>query len=60
MSEETSISDLLPLIAAALNDKAAADAAKELAAAREERDIPRKVEVIRSLNNGDDEDEDEM
>mmetsp|Transcript_18479 Transcript_18479/g.28046 ORF Transcript_18479/g.28046 Transcript_18479/m.28046 type:complete len:329 (-) Transcript_18479:211-1197(-) len=59
MSEETSISDLLPLVAAALNDKAAADAAKELAAAREERDIPRKVEVIRSLNNGGDEDEDE-
>eukprot|EP00985_Skeletonema_marinoi_P032261 scaffold39084_cov200-Skeletonema_marinoi.AAC.7 len=58
MSEETSISDLLPLVAAALNDKAAADAAKELAAAREERDIPRKVEVIRSLNNSDDEDED--
>ena len=58
MSEETSISDLLPLVAAALNDKAAADAAKELAAAREERDIPRKVEVIRSLNNGGDEDED--
>jgi len=58
MSGEASISDLLPLIAVALNDKAAADAYEELATAREERDIPRKVEVTRCLINGEDEDED--
>ena len=59
MPEETSISDLLPLVAVALSDKAAADATRELATAREERDIPRKVEVIRCLDNGEDEDEDD-
>ncbi len=59
MPEEASISDLLPLVAVALNDKAAADAYEELTVAREERDIPRKVEVIRCLNNGEDEDEDD-
>ena len=59
MSEETaSISDLLPLVAAALNDQVAADAAKDLATAREERDRSRRVEVLRSINNGRDEDED--
>ena len=59
MSEDNmSISDLLPLVAAALNDQAAADAAKELATAREERDMSQRVEVIRAINDGDDEDED--
>jgi len=53
-----SISDLLPLVAAALNDQAAADAAKELAVAREERDTSHKVEVLRAINDSDDEDED--
>ena len=58
MSEETtSISDLLPLVAAALNDQAAADASRELATAREERDRSRRVEVLRSINNGEGEDE---
>ena len=51
-------SDLLPLVAAALNDQVAADAAKDLATAREERDMPRRVEVLRSINDGEDEDED--
>eukprot|EP00985_Skeletonema_marinoi_P034509 scaffold44103_cov161-Skeletonema_marinoi.AAC.6 len=59
MSEDNmSISDLLPLVAAALNDQAAADAAKELAAAREERDMSQRVEVLCSLDNGDYEDDD--
>ena len=58
MSEEMSISDLLPLVAAALNDQAAADASRELATAREERDRSRRVEVLRSINNGKGEDED--
>eukprot|EP00577_Skeletonema_sp_RCC1716_P018893 CAMPEP_0113438146 /NCGR_PEP_ID=MMETSP0013_2-20120614/37797_1 /TAXON_ID=2843 ORGANISM="Skeletonema costatum, Strain 1716" /NCGR_SAMPLE_ID=MMETSP0013_2 /ASSEMBLY_ACC=CAM_ASM_000158 /LENGTH=322 /DNA_ID=CAMNT_0000328855 /DNA_START=1 /DNA_END=969 /DNA_ORIENTATION=+ /assembly_acc=CAM_ASM_000158 len=49
-----SMSDLLPLVAAALNDEAAADAAKELATAREERDTSHKVEVLRAINDGDD------
>ena len=53
-----SISDLLPLVAAALNDKAAADASEELDIAREERDRSHRVEVIRSRANGEDEDED--
>lgn len=55
-----SISDLLPLVAAALNDRAAADAARELAIAKEERDIAQKerdashrIEILR--NNEDDE-----
>ena len=39
------------------NDEAAADASKELQIAREERDASRRVEVIRSHNNGRDEDE---
>jgi len=59
MSEDTSISDLLPLIAVALNDQAAADAARELAIAREERDMRGMVEVLRAINNGHDEDEDD-
>ncbi len=59
MPEEASISDLLPLVAVTLNDKAAADACVELATAQEERDTPRKVEVIRAINNGEDEDEDD-
>jgi hypothetical protein len=58
MSKDMSISDLLPLVAVALNDKAAADAAKELATALEERDVSRRVEVLRAINNGEDEDED--
>mmetsp|Transcript_9796 Transcript_9796/g.19885 ORF Transcript_9796/g.19885 Transcript_9796/m.19885 type:complete len:334 (-) Transcript_9796:1714-2715(-) len=59
MSDDNmSISDLLPLVAAALNDQAAADAAKELAVAREERDTSHKVEVLRAINDGDDENED--
>eukprot|EP00984_Skeletonema_dohrnii_P032669 scaffold27176_cov60-Skeletonema_dohrnii-CCMP3373.AAC.1 len=59
MSEDNmSISDLLPLVAAALNDQAAADAAKELAVAIEERDTSHKVEVLRAINDSDDEDED--
>ena len=58
MSEEqTSISDLLPLVAIALNDQAAADAARELATAREERDMRGMVAVIRAINNGHDVDE---
>ena len=51
-------SDLLPLVAAALNDQVAADAAKDLSTAREERDRSHKVEVLRSINNGEGEDED--
>ena len=58
MSEDMSMSDLLPLVATALNDKVAADAAEELATAREERDRSHRVEVIRSRANGEDEDED--
>jgi hypothetical protein len=58
MSKDMSMSDLLPLVAAALNDKVAADAAKELATAVEERDRSHRVEVLRALNNGEDEDED--
>jgi hypothetical protein len=57
MSKDMSISDLLPLMAVALNDKAAADAAKELATALKERDTAHRVEVLRARNNGDDEDE---
>jgi hypothetical protein len=56
MSKDMSISDLLPLVAVALNDKAAADAAKELATALEERDLSRRVEVLRALNDDDGED----
>ena len=41
------------------NDKAAADAFKELQIAWGERDASRRVEVIRSRDNGRDEDEDE-
>ena len=51
-------SDLLPLVAAALNDQVAADAAKDLATARGERDRSRRVEVLRSINNGAGEHED--
>jgi len=52
MSDDNmSISDLLPLVAAALNDQAAADAAKELAVAREERDTSHKVELLRAIND---------
>ena len=54
MSKDMSISDLLPLVAVALNDKAAADAAKELATALKERDTAYRVEVLRARNNGDD------
>ncbi len=46
-------------MAVALNDKAAADAAKELATALKERDTAYRVEVLRARNNGDDEDENE-
>ncbi len=53
------MSDLLPLVAVALNDQAAADAARELATAREERDMRGMVEVIRAINNGHDEHEDD-
>ena len=59
MSKDMSISDLLPLVAVALNDKAAADAAKELDAALKERDTAHRVEVLRARNNGGDEDENE-
>jgi hypothetical protein len=59
MSKDMSISDLLPLMAVALNDKAAADAAKELDTALKERDTAHRVEVLRARNNGDDEDENE-
>ncbi len=59
MAENMSISDLLPLVAVALNDQAAADAARELAIAREERDRSHRVEVLRAIDNGDVEDEDD-
>ena len=59
MAENMSISDLLPLVAVALNDQAAADAARELAIAREERDRSHRVEVLRAIDNGDGEDEDD-
>jgi hypothetical protein len=59
MSKDMSISDLLPLMAVALNDKAAADAAKELATALKERDTAHRVEVLRARDNGGDEDENE-
>lgn len=59
MSKDMSISDLLPLVAVALNDKAAADAAKELDTALKERDTAHRIEVLRARNNGDDEDENE-
>ena len=59
MSKDMSISDLLPLVAVALNDQAAADAAKELDTALKERDTAYRVEVLRARNNGDDEDENE-
>eukprot|EP00986_Skeletonema_menzelii_P012818 scaffold7214_cov152-Skeletonema_menzelii.AAC.5 len=36
----------------------AADAAKDLATARKERDMSHRVEVLRAINNGEDEDED--
>jgi hypothetical protein len=46
-------------VAVTLNDQAAADAAKELATALKERDTAHRVEILRSRNNGDDEDENE-
>ena len=53
------MSDLLPLVAAALQDKVVLDASKEMAILREEREVAHIVEVLRSRNNGRDEGEDE-
>ena len=53
------MSALLPLVAAALRDKAALDASKEIAALRKERDASRRVEIICMRDNGDEEEEDD-
>lgn len=53
------MSDLLPLVAAALQDNVAVEAAKEISALRKEREDAHKVEVLRAKNNGNDEDEDD-
>lgn len=52
------MSDLLPLVAAALQDKIALDANKEIAALREELGVAHSVEVLRARDHGAGEDED--
>ena len=56
---DRTMSDLLPLVAAALQDNVAVEAAKEISALRKEREDAHKVEVLRARNNGNDEDEDD-
>jgi len=56
---DRAMSDLLPLVAAALQDNVAVEAAKEISALRKEREDAHKVEVLRAKNNGNDEDEDD-
>lgn len=51
------MSDLLPLIVAALRDKVAADAQEEITQLRKDHDISHAVQVIRSKNDEDDENE---
>ena len=53
------MSDLLPLVAAALQDNVAVEATKEITALRKEREDAHRVEVLRAKNNGADEDEDD-
>jgi len=50
------MSDLLPLVLAAVNDKAAADAQEEIAELRKQLDVSRSVEIIRAADARDDDD----
>jgi len=53
------MSDLLPLVVAALNDKVAAESQEELTKLRKGLELSQSIEIIRAANNGKDEDEDE-
>lgn len=53
------MSDLLPLVVAALRDKVSVDAQEEITQLRKDRNISHAVQVIRSKDDGDDENEDD-
>jgi len=50
------MSDLLPLVLAAVNDKAAADAQEEISELRKQLQVSRSVEIIRAAARDDDDD----
>lgn len=53
------MSDLLPLVAAALNDKVAGEAHEEISGLRRDLEVSRSLEIVRANGNDDVEDEDE-